>query len=95
MKTFVDHIGSDRLAPFVYIWIFNAEVWREVWWGRRESVTNDVTERNHIWPPSAMEKDQDSKALAVLMGIIISGKWDSFGGSEIEKKKKRVNIKEQ
>lgn len=65
----------------------HADVWRGVGWGRRESVTNDVTERNHIWPPSAMEKDQDSKALAALVGIIIYGKWDSFEGSETGQKK--------
>lgn len=46
-------------------------------------------ETNHIWPPSAIEKDQDSKALAGLMGIIIYGKWDSFGRSESERKKGR------
>lgn len=31
--------------------------------GGVESVTNDVTETNHIWPPSAVEKDQDCEAL--------------------------------
>lgn len=65
----------------------NADVLREVGWGRRESVTNYVLGRNHIWPPSAVEKDQDSKALVGLMGIIICGKWDSFGASETERKK--------
>lgn len=53
--------------------------------GRSKSVTNDVTETNHIWLPFAMEKDQDSKTRAALMGIIIYGKWDSFRGSETEK----------
>lgn len=47
--------------------------------GEERICYNDVTERKHIWPPSAMEKDQDSKALVVLMGIIIYGKWDNFG----------------
>lgn len=72
---------------FVYIVTLNADVWRAVRWGRRESVTNDVTDRNHIWPPSAVEKDQDSMALVVLLGIIIYGKWDSCGGYGIDRKK--------
>lgn len=46
-----------------------------------------MTETNHIWPPSAMEKDQDSKTLVGLVGMIIYGKWDSFGGCETERKK--------
>lgn len=54
-----------------------------------------MTERNHIWPPSAMEKDQDSKALAALVGIIIYGKWDSFEGSETGQKKKMCVFKGQ
>lgn len=54
--------------------------------GEERICYNDVTERKHIWPPSVMEKDQDSKALVVLMGIIIYGKWDNFG----DRKKGRI-----
>lgn len=46
-----------------------------------------MTVTNHIWSPSAMEKDQDSKTCVGLMGIIIFGKWDSFGGYEKEGKR--------
>ena len=48
------------------------------WGGVGESVTNDVTETNHIWLPSAVEKDQDSEALAGLMGIIYLWKVGQF-----------------
>lgn len=35
---------------------------------------------------STVEEDQDSEALADLMGRIIYGKWDGFfGGSETER----------
>lgn len=52
---------------------------------------------NHIWPPSVMEKHQESKALVILMGIIIYGKWDSFERSEKERevKKKGCRVRGQ
>lgn len=53
--------------------------------GGGDSVTNDVTEINHIWLPSAMEKDQDSLAHAGLMGVIIYGKVGQFGGNRERK----------
>lgn len=61
--------------------------------GRRKYVTNVVTVTNHIWSPSATEKDQDSEARVGLMEIIIFRKWDSFGGSETERKKRVCVLK--
>lgn len=90
MKDFANQTVRYRIASFVYSLTECRHVEEKLGRGRRESVTNDVTETNHIWPPSAMEKDQDCEALMGLVGIIIFGKWDSF--EDLRTREKRVGF---
>lgn len=60
-------------------------------WGKGESVTNDVTETSHIWPPSAVEKCQNPESVSWELLFMESG--TTLGG--LERDRIRVDFKTQ